>query len=71
MSAIKPRVPIQIDGRLDDEAWGRAPWTDCIRRHQWDPALVPRFQTRARMLWDDKYLYVGALLEEPHVWGTL
>ena len=23
------------------------------------------------MLWDDTYLYVGALLEEPHVWGTL
>ena len=23
------------------------------------------------MLWDDTYLYVAALLEEPHVWGTL
>ena len=23
------------------------------------------------MLWDDTYLYVGALLEEPHVWATL
>ena len=23
------------------------------------------------MLWDDTYFYVGALLEEPHVWGTL
>ena len=38
----------------------------------WEPAgPPPRFQTRARMLWDDTYLYVGALLEEPHVWGTL
>ena len=36
-----------------------------------DAGPVPRFQTRARMLWDDNYLYVGALLEEPHVWGTL
>ena len=23
------------------------------------------------MLWDDNYFYVGALLEEPHIWGTL
>ena len=23
------------------------------------------------MLWDDTYFYVGAVLEEPHVWGTL
>jgi hypothetical protein len=23
------------------------------------------------MLWDDVYLYVGAQLDEPHVWGTL
>ena len=23
------------------------------------------------MLWDDTYFYVAALLEEPHVWGTL
>lgn len=23
------------------------------------------------MLWDDEYFYIGALLEEPHVWATL
>jgi hypothetical protein len=23
------------------------------------------------MLWDDEFLYIGARLEEPHVWGTL
>ncbi|HEV3204445.1 MAG TPA: carbohydrate-binding family 9-like protein, partial [Gemmataceae bacterium] len=23
------------------------------------------------MLWDDQYLYIGAEMEEPHVWGTL
>jgi hypothetical protein len=23
------------------------------------------------MLWDDQFFYVGAYLEEPHVWGTL
>jgi hypothetical protein len=23
------------------------------------------------MLWDDRYLYIAAALDEPHVWGTL
>ena len=23
------------------------------------------------MVWDDKYLYFAAEIEEPHVWGTL
>ncbi len=67
----KTATPIQIDGRLSDEAWGRAPWTDPFVDILGAAGLAPRFQTRARMLWDDTYLYVGALLEEPHVWGTL
>ena len=29
-SAIAPQAPIQIDGRLDDEAWKAAPWTDAF-----------------------------------------
>ena len=64
-------IPIQIDGRLDDAAWGRAPWTDAFVDILGKAGAPPRLQTHARMLWDDTYLYVGALLEEPHVWGTL
>jgi len=64
-------TPIQVDGRLDDHAWKAAPWTDAFIDIQGDVRPRPRFQTRAKMLWDDSYLYVGALIEEPHVWGTL
>jgi hypothetical protein len=28
-------------------------------------------RTRAKLLWDDDCLYIGAELEEPHVWATL
>jgi hypothetical protein len=61
---------IQIDGRLDD-AWSGAPWTEAfvdIRGEGWP---VPAYATRAKMMWDDTYLYVGAMLEEPNLWGTL
>lgn len=30
-----------------------------------------RFRARVRMLWHDDCLYIGAELEEPHVWGSL
>jgi Carbohydrate family 9 binding domain-like len=67
----RAREPIQIDGRLDDDAWKTAPWTDPFVDIEGDVRPRPRFQTRAKMLWDDTYFYVAALLEEPHVWGTL
>jgi hypothetical protein len=30
----------------------------------------PRFKTRQKIRWDEKYLYVGAELEEPQVWAN-
>ena len=63
--------PIQVDGRLDDKDWESAPWTDAFVDIEGDIRPRPRFRTRAKMLWDDAYFYVAALLEEPHVWGTL
>jgi len=62
---------VKVDGKLDDAAWERAAWTDWfvdIRGAGWPE---PRFRTRVKMLWDDDYLYVGAMLEEPDVWATL
>lgn len=63
--------PIAIDGRLDDAAWSGAEWTDAFVDIEGDHKPVPRFETRAKMLWDDEYLYIGARLQEPHVWATL
>jgi hypothetical protein len=31
----------------------------------------PSFSTTVKMMWDSQYLYIGAVLEEPHLWGTL
>ncbi len=68
----KTPKPIVIDGKLDDEAWSQADWTcdfadiEGVRR-----PVEPRYRTRAKMLWDDEYLYIAAYLEEPHVWAKL
>lgn len=62
---------VVIDGKLEDAAWARAAWTDDFVDIEGDRKPKPRFRTRAKMLWDDRYLYIAAELEEPHVWGTL
>jgi len=64
-------APLEIDGDLDKPAWRAAPWTEDFTDIQGDARPAPRFRTRAKMLWDDRYLYIGAELEEPHVWATL
>ena len=64
-------TPLQIDGQLDEKAWRGARWTKTFRDIEGDKKAKPRFRTRAKMLWDSEYFYIGAQLEEPHVWGTL
>ena len=63
--------PIVIDGKLDDPEWSEAPWTSDFVDIEGSAKPKPRFRTRAKMLYDDKYLYIAAELEEPNVTGTL
>ncbi|MDB6152101.1 MAG: hypothetical protein JWL90_554 [Chthoniobacteraceae bacterium] len=79
MQPITPRgyvshytaVAIDIDGKLDDAAWAGAAWTDDFADIEGMQQTKPRFRTRAKLLWDDNYLYVAAEMEEPHLWATL
>ncbi|HNX42794.1 MAG TPA: carbohydrate-binding family 9-like protein [Bacteroidales bacterium] len=64
-------APLNIDGKLNEADWGKAPWTEYFGDIEGSAKPEPRLKTRAKMLWDDNYLYVAAFLEEPHVWATL
>ena len=70
---VAPRTVVTptLDGRLDESIWGHAPWTDEFQDIEGDRKPRPYHSTRAKMMWDDDYFYVGARLVEPHVWGTL
>ncbi len=63
--------PIVIDGRLDEDSWMKADWTEVFGDIEGPSKPRPRYRTRVQMLWDDQFLYVGAYLEEPDVWATL
>jgi len=64
-------APIRVDGRLDEAAWRDAPWTDDFVDIEGDAKPRPALRTRAKMLWDETYSYVGAELVEPHLSATL
>jgi hypothetical protein len=70
-SAPRTGAPPTIDGRLDDAVWAGAPATEAFIDIRGGDHSEPTWPTHARMLWDDTHLYVGAWLEEPHLWGTL
>jgi hypothetical protein len=64
-------APILIDGRLVEDAWMKADWTEVFGDIEGPGKPRPRYRTRAQMLWDNDFLYIGAYLEEPNAWATL
>jgi hypothetical protein len=62
---------IAVDGSLAADAWAELPWAEDFVDITGDSERKPRFRTRVKMGWDDEFFYVGAELEEPHVWGTI
>jgi hypothetical protein len=63
--------PPNIDGKLDDPAWLRAPWTTDFVDIEGPAKPLPRLRTRVKILYDATNLYIAAELEEPDVKATL
>jgi hypothetical protein len=70
-TATYSATPPVIDGKLNDEVWQNIPWTDKFVDIEGDKKPLPLWNTRAKMTWDDKGLYIAAELLEPHVWAYL
>lgn len=58
-----------IDGKLDEEAWQKAPRTARFGGTRGGPG--PDGNSWARVLYDEQYLYVGLYGEDTDVWGDL
>lgn len=63
--------PFFLDGKLDKPFWEDAPFTDAFWDIEGEHMERPRFLTRAKMLWDDNNLYVGAKLDGNEIWGYI
>jgi hypothetical protein len=58
-----------IDGEITEDVWNLAPWTE--------PFVIfydgsePKQTTRAKLLWDDEYIYFAFAGDDPDVWSTM
>lgn len=59
-----------LDGSLQDSVWQHAPWSEPFVDIEGSQKPAPAQITWMKMLWDEKYLYVAALLMETDVWAT-
>ncbi len=62
---------VEVDGKLEKKEWRQAEWTEDFVDIEGTSEPKPRFRTRAKMLWDDRYLYIAAELEEPDVKASI
>ncbi|HEX3072090.1 MAG TPA: carbohydrate-binding family 9-like protein, partial [Ignavibacteriales bacterium] len=65
----KTDAPLAIDGNMDEAAWSKAVWTDDFIDIEGEVKPNPRFRTRVKMLWDEKYFYIAAEMQEPDIWA--
>lgn len=63
--------PLDLKRTEMDPGWPQLPWSETFLDITGRADLQPRFATRVRMGWDERYFYINAELEEPHVWGTI
>lgn len=59
---------INVDGRLLESCWQK---TKEIKLKDMIDGSEPFFQTTAKMLWDDNYLYIGFECEDTDVWARM
>jgi hypothetical protein len=62
---------INVDGNLTEAEWGKAKWTNYFVDIEGDKKPKPTYKTRAKMMWDDNYMYFAAEIHEPHIWAKL
>ncbi len=62
---------IKIDGKLKENSWNLAQPTASFVDISGEGFAKPIYDTRAKMLWDDNYLYVSAVLEEKDIVARL
>ena len=69
--AYRTEGALNIDGKLDESSWQKAKDTEEFEDISGKGFAAPKYKTTAKMLWDDDFLYVGAVLEEPNVVAKL
>lgn len=66
-TAIKINQKLNIDGKLDEKAWSKAPSSDkFIQYNPYNGGNQARYQTEVKYLYTDDAIYVGAFMHDPN-----
>lgn len=68
-SCPKTSKAFTLDGNLDKDFWKDIPFSDEFTDIEGSIRPKPRFETRAKLAWDDENLYIGALLKGNEIWA--
>jgi hypothetical protein len=63
--AARRTGPITLDGLMNEPAWEAAPLQDDFTQVNPDEGKPASVKTAFRVLWDDEYLYFGAICDDP------
>ncbi|MFA7116586.1 MAG: carbohydrate-binding family 9-like protein [Bacteroidales bacterium] len=69
----KTKQSIIVDGKITDKEWSFAGWSSNfvdIRTSKSKIMGLPKYSTKVKMLYNNKYLYIAAQLEEPFIEAT-
>ena len=61
--------PMVIDGKLNEPGWQKAELTESFLIYT--DSSKPEYATRAKMLWDDNYLYIAVIMTDRDVWASM
>ena len=63
-AARRTGSPIVVDGKMDEPAWQAAPLEDNFTQVNPDEGKPASVHTAFRVLWDDEFLYFGAICDD-------
>ena len=66
---FRTRERMTIDGKLDEKAWQRAPWSEPFGEIAAGGKVD--LDTRIALLWDERCLYAAYRVEDPDIRGTM
>jgi hypothetical protein len=69
-AAFTDKAP-DLDGKISDQVWANVPWSQSFVDIEGSTKPAPFYNTRCKMIWDKKYLYIAAELQEEHLWANV
>jgi hypothetical protein len=66
LQAVRATAPVVVDGDLSDAAWQSAPEFTDFTQHDPTDGAPATLRTRFRVVYDDRAVYFGAIMEDTH-----